>query len=1082
MALLLSALVAGCGGGGGGDPILGTGGVTVTGTAPTLTVVAPLVQATGVGTNLKAISATFTVAMDPATLTAATFTLACPAGTPVTGGVVFYVAASKTAILTLPAATNLSANTVCTATITTGAKDATGIPLASDFTWTFTTAAGPDTTAPTVTGTINDGGAISVAINTQVGATFSEAMDPLTITSANFSLQHTLSGAAVAGTLSYAGVNLVFTPSANLNPATNYTVTVKGGASGVKDLAGNALAEGNTPAGDYAWAWVTAGGADTTAPTVSGTVNENGAINVPTNTRPGATFSEAMDPLTITAANFTLQHTLSGAYIAGVVSYTGVSAVFIPLQNLNLNTNYTVKIKGGANGVKDVAGNTLGSPNTPEGDYALAWVTGPFADITAPTVTGAFPLSRQVGIAINTRASVTFSEAMDPLTITNLNVRVRETATGAAVSGTLSYSGVTATFIPSSNLKPNTNYTTTVFGGVMDLAGILMNSTFEIGWTTGATPDTTAPKVTGAAHANGATNVAINTKVGVTFSEAMDPLTITNANVKLRETATSAAVPGILSYAGVTAAFIPSSNLKPNTNYTVTVFGNVKDLAGNLMNSTFEIGWTTGATPDTTAPTVIGALPSSRQTNVAINTKASVTFSEAMDPLTVTVLNVRLRETATGAAVPGTLSYVGVIATIVPLSNLKPNTDYTVTVFGDVKDLAGNLMNSTFEIGWITAATADTTAPTVTLVSPADLETGVAVNKTPYAFFSEWMDPLTITNVSFTLTGPGGIPVAGTVLTGGTIDNALFSPLSNLAANTTYTATITTAVEDVAGNALAANKVWTFTTAATVVVIPPPPIVLPANPTAPNLGETSRYVILASQKVTTTPTAANSIKNGDIGNMDQARATYITGFTPDPANPGIFAELQNGYSYAMDDVCPHTSAATFDCPIKVATPVIGATWTNAGTMITQVRTDLGIAYTFLAADPNPGAPTQVAPIELGNLVLTRGVYKTASNVTIGTGPLHLDAQGDPNSVFIINITGKLTTLAAGSIVLDNLAQAKNVFWRTSGITTIAAGTTFYGNVFAFEQVNVLAGANITGRLFSVNEQVTLISDTVTKAP
>jgi hypothetical protein len=151
-------------------------------------------------------------------------------------------------------------------------------------------------------------------------------------------------------------------------------------------------------------------------------------------------------------------------------------------------------------------------------------------------------------------------------------------------------------------------------------------------------------------------------------------------------------------------------------------------------------------------------------------------------------------------------------------------------------------------------------------------------------------------------------------------------------------------------------------------------------------------------------------------------------------------------------------------------------------MITQVRTDLGIADTFLAADPNPGAPTQVSPIELGNLVLTRGVYRSASNLSITTGPLHLDAQGDPNSVFIIVTDGTLTTGAAGSIILDNQAQAKNVYWRSAGITTIAAGTTFYGNVFAVTQVNVLAGANVTGRLFARTDQVTLISDTVTRAP
>ena len=172
-ALTLSALAAGCGGGGGGDPILGTGGgAVITGTAPTVTLVTPLPNATAVAINTKIITAAFTKAMDPATLTAATFTLACPAGTAQTGTVA-YLANGSVATLTLAA--DLPANTTCTATITTGARDASGFALASPFTWTFMTGAAPDATAPTVTGTVNANGATNVAINTNPGATFSEA-------------------------------------------------------------------------------------------------------------------------------------------------------------------------------------------------------------------------------------------------------------------------------------------------------------------------------------------------------------------------------------------------------------------------------------------------------------------------------------------------------------------------------------------------------------------------------------------------------------------------------------------------------------------------------------------------------------------------------------------------------------------------------------------------------------------------------------------------------------------------------------------------------------------------------------------
>src|SRR5689334_10598943 len=145
--LLLSVLAAGCGGGG-GTQIFGTGGAS-RGAAPTVTAVAPLANATGVPISTKIITAAFSKPMDPATLTTASFTLACPAGTPVTGAVT-YLAAGSIATLTLPAAPDLPPSTVCTATITTAAKDSTGIPLAANFVWTFTTGVTPDTTRPRV--------------------------------------------------------------------------------------------------------------------------------------------------------------------------------------------------------------------------------------------------------------------------------------------------------------------------------------------------------------------------------------------------------------------------------------------------------------------------------------------------------------------------------------------------------------------------------------------------------------------------------------------------------------------------------------------------------------------------------------------------------------------------------------------------------------------------------------------------------------------------------------------------------------------------------------------------------------------
>ena len=304
--------------------------------------------------------------------------------------------------------------------------------------------------------------------------------------------------------------------------------------------------------------------------------------------------------------------------------------------------------------------------------------------------------------------------------------------------------------------------------------------------------------VTSTLHGNGAINVPINTRVGATFSEAMDPLTITNVTFTLKQGATP--VSGTIAYSNVSAVFVPAGNLAPNTVYTVTITTGVKDLAGNAMAAPYILTWTTGTTLDTTAPTVIGTLHANGATNVPINTRVGATFSEAMDPLTITNVTLTLKQGST--PVLGTITYSNVSAVFVPAGNLAPNTVYTLAITTGVKDLLGNAMAAPYILSWTTGTAPDTTAPTVDSTIPTDLATSVATNSAITAVFSEMMDPLTVTNVTFNLK-QGTAPVPGTVnYAGGT---ATFAPSRSLVASTSYTATITTAVKDLAGNPLASH-------------------------------------------------------------------------------------------------------------------------------------------------------------------------------------------------------------------------------------------------------------------------------------
>jgi hypothetical protein len=140
---------------------------------------------------------------------------------------------------------NLAASTLFTATITTGAQDLAGIGLAANYVWTFTTGTTVAVFPPEIVATIPVNLATGVPLNQAVSATFSEAMNPLTITTGTFLLTGP-GTTAVAGTVSYDPINFIatFTPTLNLTTNTTYTATITNGAT---DLAGNPLGTTGAP-------------------------------------------------------------------------------------------------------------------------------------------------------------------------------------------------------------------------------------------------------------------------------------------------------------------------------------------------------------------------------------------------------------------------------------------------------------------------------------------------------------------------------------------------------------------------------------------------------------------------------------------------------------------------------------------------------------------------------------------------------------------------------------------------------------------------------------------------------------------
>jgi ice-binding like protein len=142
----------------------------------------------------------------------------------------------------------------------------------------------------------------------------------------------------------------------------------------------------------------------------------------------------------------------------------------------------------------------------------------------------------------------------------------------------------------------------------------------------------------------------------------------------------------------------------------------------------------------------------------------------------------------------------------------------------------------------------------------------------------------------------------------------------------------------------------------------------------------------------------------------------------------------------------------------------------------RAQSDLTTAYDD-AAGRTP--PVSVAA-DLGGLTLAAGVYRSPSSLGL-TGALTLDAQGDPNAVFVFQAGSTLTTASMSQVNLINGAQACNVFWQTGSSATLGTASVFVGNILALTSISVNDDVTVQGRALARNGAVTLINDAITAA-
>lgn len=540
----------------------------------------------------------------------------------------------------------------------------------------------------------------------------------------------------------------------------------------------------------------------------------------------------------------------------------------------------------------------------------------------------------------------------------------------------------------------------------------------------------TAPTVISTNPGDHATGVALNRKIIATFSEDMNVSSVEASFTVTGQAATPVA--GTITYdlPSNVVTFTPTVLLAINTTYTAMLTTGARNLGGTGLASDFVWSFTTGVTVDTTAPTVILTTPEDGETSVAINRKITATFSEAMDPSTITATNFTV--TGPGATpVSGTVTYaaVGNTATFTPTNNLAIDSTFTATISTGVKDLAGNALAANKVWSFTTGSTADTTAPTILFTSPANSATGVELNKSINATFSEAMNPSTISTTNFSVTGPGATSISGTVSYNAVSNIGTFDPMTNLTANTTYTARITTGVQDLAGNPLASVYEWSFTTGTTLAQ------------DSVELLSLSTFAVVAGAGLTNSNSGGQTTINGDVG-LSPTGTCLGDGVDCTATNPVI-----NGTLYANDP----------------------------GGIAAAAKSDLTLVYNDAAGRP-PGTTVN----DLSGMVLPPGVYTSGSTMSIAVGgTLTLDAQGDANAVWIFQVGSSLTANNNARVLLINGAKAANVYWAIFASSTVGTNVSFKGNIFAGASNSLGTGSVVEGRMLCTTGQITLQSNTVT---
>lgn len=563
--------------------------------------------------------------------------------------------------------------------------------------------------------------------------------------------------------------------------------------------------------------------------------------------------------------------------------------------------------------------------------------------------------------------------------------------------------------------------------------------------------NTPIPTVRETRPASGATNVAFDTSIEITFSEAMDP---TAGTVTLEP---GGRITGTWNTGNTVLTAQPPTDLVSDTQYTVRLAGFTSAAGGALAATSFS--FTTAAEADEDDPRILSTMPSDDATDVPLNlASVRVTFNEAMDTSNGSA-------SIDGNATIGAPSWSSddTIVTFV-VSGLEATTDYAIR-FSGFTDVAGNGLDDAAlgdgVLGFTTAAGGDTEAPTVTASSPTEGAADVPAGDTDITItFSEAMDDavgaVTVNGAAATATWNG--------------DDTQISVRATLVAGVTYAVEFA-GFTDIAGNALDTtpylmNDVLDFTVAEDMGA----PNVARSSPSegTPNVPVALTSIEIEFDEAMTTTATAGALED------TSTQTTYpLTGVWTDAQTLefDITGLLALGRDYRVD-VRPYADLA--------GNPV-AATALGDGYLDFSTPPDT-VAPTVVSSNPAEGA-TNVAPA-IGGIVVTfsEAIDPTTAAAALSDGASSnvitpaVSADGitatyavalNTGTTYTLDLTGVMDLAGnaldgvtyLGDGLLDFSLPAPPTGFDCASPLTIGYATSVVGNTYRFDLQGGATGGN-----------------------